>query len=370
MNRLPALILFVTIVASIYFGMHYFVFKCLTRQLIHDPTHQRILKWFFWFSGLSFFFITAFNSFYKLRILSYYSGVWLGIISISLFIFFIQWILARFILISPGYNQALAFIALIAIGVISIVSLINGNRLPLVRHLTIPIESLPPQMSGVTIVQLSDLHVETFSNPARLTETVNRTNALHPDLIVITGDLLDGNLLKNPEFKRQLTRLNATYGKVAITGNHEYYGGPDTFYELAAQSGIKVLTNEAITIRDTIQVVGLDDDEGKRFRGRGPHLEQAISTCDPKKPIVLLYHRPLKFDRAVAHGVDLQLSGHTHAGQIPPMDLIVWLAYKYPVGLYRKNKAYIYTSPGTYVWRTPMRFLSHNEITHITLVSK
>jgi predicted MPP superfamily phosphohydrolase len=230
-------------------------------------------------------------------------------------------------------------------------------------------EKLPPKMSGFTIVQLSDMHIEVFNNPKRTAAMVDMVNALNPDLVVITGDLIDGNVLKEPQFCLQLKRLNPKYGTLAITGNHDYYGGIETFYGLAACSGIKILKNESVTIADSIEVAGLDDDEGYRGRGGGPDLDKALKNCDPQKPIILLYHRPLGFDEAIKKGVGLQLSGHTHAGQIPPMDIIVWLYYKYPNGLYKEGHSYIYTTSGTDVWRTPMRFLTRNEIIHITLTA-
>jgi predicted MPP superfamily phosphohydrolase len=166
----------------------------------------------------------------------------------------------------------------------------------------------------------------------------------------------------------QLKRLDAAHGVLAITGNHEFYAGLDIFKEMAKQSNIKILRNKTITIADTLQIIGLDDDAGKQFGIKGPGLDALIKTCDQNKPIILLFHRPLRFDEAAAKGVDLQLSGHTHAGQIPPADIMVWLIYKYPWGLYKKGDAYIYTSSGTGLWGPPMRFLSRNEIVYITLV--
>jgi uncharacterized protein len=263
----------------------------------------------------------------------------------------------------------MAIIALIVIGLISVISLINGNRLPVVKRFTIQMEKLPQQLNGFKIVQLSDMHIEAFNSPKRIGKIVDRVNALNPDIVVITGDLIDGNILKEPELVRQLKRMNPPYGILAITGNHDYYGGIKVFYEAARQSGMKILKNESVTIAGELQFVGLDDDEGFK-RGSGPDFEKAMKGVDSKKPVILLYHRPLEFDKAVERGVDLQLSGHTHAGQIPPMDIIVWIYYKYPWGLYKRNGSYIYTSCGTDVWRTPMRLFTTNEIVCFTLTSK
>jgi len=116
-----------------------------------------------------------------------------------------------------------------------------------------------------------------------------------------------------------------------------------------------------------IELVGIDDKTDKRFSGIGSDLKLALKNCDSKKLIVLLSHQPDIFDEAEKSGVVLQLSGHTHAGQIPPMDLIVLFAFKYPYGLYQKKSSYLYTTSGTGIWGPPMRFFSRCEIVKIIL---
>jgi predicted MPP superfamily phosphohydrolase len=263
----------------------------------------------------------------------------------------------------------LTFIALGIIGFISLYSLVNGLRKPVVRNITVPIKKLPKELSGFSIVQLSDLHMEVYKSRSQVPYIVDTVNALKPDLIVITGDLIEGDICDNPEFCEHLKRLKATHGVVAVTGNHEFYSGIKNFLKLANKSNIRVLRNDCFTIADSLQIIGLDDDDARRFGSKGPDLDTAINGCNLSKPIILLYHRPVNFDQAIQKGVDLQLSGHTHAGQIPPMDLLVCLYYKYPIGLFKKNGSTIYTTSGTGYWGPPMRFLSRNEIVKITLVS-
>lgn len=366
MNRVIMFIIFITLASAVYFGLHFFVYKSLVRSLLQDaPTWKRIIKWLFWFSGLSFPAAMLLSRLLKIHLLNYYAFVWMGVIAISFFIFLVQRLLA---LIFSSHAKALAIGALAVIGIISLISLINGLGFPRVKRVTIPMKNLPQQLSGFSIVQLSDVHLEAYSSKKRLARIVDKINSLKPDLVVITGDLIDGNICEEPSFCLQLKRLDAAHGVLAITGNHEFYAGLDIFKEMAKQSNIKILRNKTITIADTLQIIGLDDDAGKQFGIKGPGLDALIKTCDQNKPIILLFHRPLRFDEAAAKGVDLQLSGHTHAGQIPPADIMVWLIYKYPWGLYKKGDAYIYTSSGTGLWGPPMRFLSRNEIVYITLV--
>ena len=335
MSRLMSFILFIVIVSVVYFGLHYFVYKCLTRSLVQAANLQKILKWFFWISGLSFFAGIFLSRVLNFHILIFYSYTWMGIIAIAFFTFVLQWLVSK---IFPAHSKTLAVVALCVIGIISLISLINGLQLPKVNRFTIPMEKLPRQLSGFSIVQLSDVHLEAYTSDKRLAYIVDTTNALKPDLIVITGDLIDiRDAEDNKRLCEQLKRLKATHGVLAITGNHEFYSGLENFAQLAKCSGFKILRNESLTIADTLQFIGLDDDTAGQFNGNGPDLDPLIKACDTTKPVILLYHRPMGFDKAVQKGVDLQLSGHTHAGQIPPMDLLVWLYYKYPFGLHKKN---------------------------------
>ncbi len=365
MSRLVSMIIFITIASTVYFGIHYFVFKSLTRSILQSQDLQKILAWLFWISGLSFIAHQFMGHTLNIHLLGYYAYTWMGVIAIAFFFFLLQRGLAKFF---PAQNNPLAIFFLVIIGLISLYSLFNGMQTPRVKTVTIPVKQLPQSMSGFTIVQLSDMHLDGYKGMGVIAKIVARVNALKPDLIVITGDLIDGDVSEDPAFCQQLKQLTARHGVLAITGNHEYYAGLQTFLHLAQCSNITVLRNQAITLSNGLQVIGLEDDEGQRFNSGGPDLEKAMVGCDASKPIILLYHRPFFSATAIQKGVDLQLSGHTHAGQIPPMDLLVWLYYKYPAGLYEKDGSYIYTSPGTGYWGPAMRFLSKSEITLFRLV--
>jgi predicted MPP superfamily phosphohydrolase len=358
-------VLFITIVSAVYFGIHYFVYKSLTRTLVQAPGHQKALKWLFWVSGASFMVSIFLSRQLGFHLFNWYAYVWMGVISIAFTFFLVQWIVA---LIFPSQTKTLAAGALIVIGLISLYSLINGLLYPSVKRLTIPMKNLPQSMSGFKLVLLSDLHMESFKSHGVLVNVVEKVNALKPDLVAITGDLLDGT---DPMFCEQLKRVKATHGVIAVTGNHEFYVGMQNFLNLTQCANIMVLRNRFTTIAGTLQVIGLEDDQGRGFDTGGPDLDAATAEgYDPSKPTVMLYHRPLHFDEAVEKGVGLQLAGHTHAGQIPPMDLIVQVVYKYPFGLYEREGSYIYTTSGTGYWGPPMRFLNKNEIVLFTLESK
>lgn len=366
MNRFLSFAIFFLIACSIYFFMHFLIFRVLIKNLSLSPKWVNIIKFFFIFSGLSFPVSIALSRLLKFYLFNYYANIWLGITAIAFFLSLIDWILVKFF---PNHAKVITIIAVAITCLVSAYSIYNGLKLPVVKKVSISLRNLPEKLDGFSIVQLSDIHLEPYKSKKVISSIVDSINKIKPGLIVITGDLIEGDINNDGYFVSELKKMKAEYGVIAVTGNHEFYAGMHNFQELAKKTNIKILRNEMITAANTLQIIGLDDDEGKRFDRNGPDLDSLIPQCDRSKPIIILYHRPTGFDKAVEKGVDLQLCGHAHAGQIPPIDILVHIVYKYPSGLYEKNGSYIYTSPGTGYWGPPMRFLSRSEITHIVLKS-
>ncbi len=364
MDRTLMFIIFLSIVTAIYFGMHFVVYKALVKGL---DMSQNLVFWFrifFVVSGLSFYASIILSRAFHIYVLNFYANVWLGVLAIAFTITLAQWMLMA---IFPAYAKSFALAAVALIVVMSAYSLVNGFRAPVVRQIDIPLKNLPRELSGFSIVQLSDVHLEKYKSTKAIKEIVAAVNSLNPDLVVITGDLIDGNVCEDGYFCSQLLKLKSTHGAIAITGNHEYFAGIDMFLQIARESKITVLRNEMTEVAGWLQIVGLEDREAGRFGGETPVLDRLLEKCDPNKPIIVLNHRPTDFDRAVSLGAGLQLSGHTHAGQIPPLDILVYFIYKYHAGLFQKDGSYIYTSSGTGYWGPPMRLTSRNEITHFVL---
>lgn len=359
MGRILMFIVFLSIVTIIYFGMHYVVFKALVKGFDMAKGTVFWFRIFFIASGLSFYASIILSRAFHIYVLNYYAYVWLGILAIAFAVSLLQWLLMAFF---PAHTRHFAIVAVVLMVGLSAYSLANGMRKPVVRQLDIPLKNLPTDREGFSVVQLSDVHLEKYKSTHAIKDIVEIVNSLYPDLVVITGDLIDGNVCEDGYFCGQLLKLNPTHGTIGITGNHEYFAGIDMFLEIARESKIKVLRNEMIVVDDWLQVIGVEDREAGRFGAAKADIESLIAACDPKKPILLLNHRPSGFDEAAAMGVDLQLSGHTHAGQIPPLDILVYFMYKYHYGLFEKNGSYIYTSSGTGFWGPPMRLSSRNEI--------
>lgn len=241
-----------------------------------------------------------------------------------------------------------------------------------VKEVEVRLARLPLEADGVRIVQLSDVHIGPTLDGAWLTGIVERVNALAPDLVVITGDLVDGSVAELRDQVAPLAALRARHGVYFVTGNHEYYSGAAAWVAELARLGLRVLRNErvAIALGTGFDLAGVDDYNSRGLApGHGQDLPRALAGRDPARAVVLLAHQPRSVFEAAALGVDLQLSGHTHGGQIWPWNFLVRLQQPYVAGLVRHGPTWLYISRGTGYWGPPMRLGAPPEITHLTLRS-
>jgi predicted MPP superfamily phosphohydrolase len=250
--------------------------------------------------------------------------------------------------------------------------LYGGFRRPRLKEVRVSVPGLPEELRDLAIVQLSDVHVGPTIDRHFLERIVQRVNLLSPDLVVITGDLVDGSVAQLRGHIAPLADLKARHGVFFIPGNHEYYSGIEEWLLHLTSLGLKVLRNEGSLLGDGASaffVAGVDDHSAARFDpDLGPDLAKALENRPEGLPVVLLAHQPRDFAKAAAAGVTLQLSGHTHGGQLFPFHLLVWLTFKhYLAGLHRLGNSYLYVSRGTGFWGPPLRLGAPSEITRLTL---
>jgi hypothetical protein len=249
--------------------------------------------------------------------------------------------------------------------------LVTAARKVAIKPVQVALRGLPEAFAGFRIVQLTDVHVGPTIGRRFIEDLVARTNALSPDLIVITGDLVDGSVADLAPHVEPLARLQARHGVHFVTGNHEYFSGADAWVTHLRGLGITVLRNERVTLErggQHIDLAGVDDPTGARFgAGHGTDLPRALAGRDRTRPVILLAHQPRTALDAAEHGVALQLSGHTHGGQLFPFNLLVPLQQPFVAGLHRLNDLTIYVSTGTGYWGPPMRLGVPAEISDITL---
>ena len=267
-----------------------------------------------------------------------------------------------------------AAVALLVSGAAAVA--VRSARGPIdVRKLRVRLARLPAAHDGFTIVQLSDVHVGATIGRAFIEEIVGRTNALHPDLVAITGDLVDGSVADLGAAIEPLSQLQAPHGVFFVTGNHEYFSGAEAWVAELRRLGIRVLQNERVSIGNataSFDLAGIDDRSSANFGGMTPSdaMARALADRDPTRELVLLAHQPRSWLEAKPYGIGLQLSGHTHGGQIWPFGLLVQMQQQFVAGLYRRDNSQIYVSRGTGYWGPPMRLAAPAEITEIRLESR
>jgi hypothetical protein len=265
--------------------------------------------------------------------------------------------------------------AVLAIGVASVVviALVIGYfnaKNPRLKTLDIHIPKSADSLKTLNVAVASDIHLGTIIGNGRLKTIVDTINSLHADLVLFPGDIVDEDLA--PVIKQNLGEtlrtIKAKYGVFAITGNHEYIGGVEEAYKYLTDHGIRVLRDEVITVDGNITLVGREDRSISQFAGkkRKP-LPELMATVDRRFPIIMMDHQPIGLNEAVDAGVDLQLSGHTHHGQIWPFGWITEAIYEVSWGYTKKNQTHFYVSSGVGTWGPPVRLGNTPEIINLRI---
>lgn len=256
-------------------------------------------------------------------------------------------------------SRVISFTTLGLAGVLALIGFLQARR-PRVVSI-----GIPSDLDGYRIVQWSDVHIGPTIQRSFVESLVRRTNALNPDAIVITGDLIDGRLDDLRDAIAPLADLRARDGVFVVTGNHEYYWRAGEWVKEFARLGMIFLENEHRVVRDGLVIAGVTDPAGRD--AHKSNLTAALAGAPRDAFRVLLAHRPQVADAASRHGVDLQLSGHTHGGQFFPFNLLIRWFQPVVAGLHQIGKTMLYVSRGTGYWGPPSRLGVGGEITLITL---
>ncbi|MCM2410797.1 metallophosphoesterase [Streptomyces sp. RKAG290] len=251
----------------------------------------------------------------------------------------------------------------------------EARRVPRVRRLDVQLPRLGAGLDGTRVVLITDTHYGPLDRARWSARVCEKVNALEADLVCHTGDIADGTAERRRDQAAPLGTVEATRARVYVTGNHEYYSEAQGWVDLMDELGWEPLRNRHLLLErggDTLVVAGVDDvtAESSGLAGHRAHLEGALSGADPDLPVLLLAHQPKFVDRAAAGGVDLQLSGHTHGGQIWPFHHLVRIDQPALAGLSRHGaRTLLYTSRGTGFWGPPFRVFAPSEITLLVLRS-
>jgi predicted MPP superfamily phosphohydrolase len=274
--------------------------------------------------------------------------------------------------VGPGPISALSpFWTFLLAGVLALAATCQGlvaARQVNVEWVRIPTRKLAESPEPFRIVQITDLHLDLWSDEGRVRRIVETIESIRPDVVVSTGDLIDAGPDRLARFADHLRRLEPEHGKFAVTGNHEAYVGPAKSRAVTERAGFKMLSYEVASVEGDVHFVGVDDPAVRRRIMMDGRAEKAALQKAPKEGFtVLLKHQP-RVNRESVEGFDLQLSGHTHGGQIFPFHWLVRLAYPARTGLSQVGDGtWLYVSRGTGTWGPPIRFLSPSELTVIEL---
>ncbi|HVP35861.1 MAG TPA: metallophosphoesterase [Terriglobales bacterium] len=374
---------FFLIVLTIYGLINYYIFIRGLQAIPHSSNIRMYFPVIFWFVVLSFILGRIMEGFWASRfsqVLIWVGSFWLGAMVYFLLIVILldflrllnHWLPLFPSFITSNYIRAKELTALVSIGIVSIVILtgfINALN-PKIRSLNLDIPKKAHGSGTVNLVIVSDIHLGTIVGNSRITRIVNKINQLNPDVVILPGDIVDEDLgpVIRQNLGETLKNIKSKFGVIAITGNHEYIGGVEKACKYLTEHNILVLRDSVMKINDDFYIVGREDRSKKGFTGisREP-LEELMAQVDKSYPVILLDHQPIDLSQGVVNGADLQISGHTHHGQIWPLSCITDLIYEVSCGYKKKGNTQIYVSSGAGTWGPPVRIGTSPEIVNIKL---
>jgi hypothetical protein len=296
-----------------------------------------------------------------LRIIYAVTAAWLGVLNFTFFAAVACWMVAgaasllRWPL--PRFQIAVVFFAIALVAIVY--GLINGRWIR-VSRVTVRLRDLPEAWQGCTAALVTDLHLGPLFGAGFLRRVIARLRFLRPDAVFISGDMFDGSTLGADQLVAPWREFTASRGIYYVTGNHDEFVERTIFLDAVKRTGVRVLHNEKIIV-DGLQIVGVHDSEAEDPTELSSILRQV--QIDRMHPSILLAHRPINLSVAEAEGISLQLSGHTHGGQIWPWNLLVSRIYgRFAHGLSRLGKLQLYTSNGVGTWGPPLRVGTKSEI--------
>ena len=278
-------------------------------------------------------------------------------------------ILPSFVHTNPLKTKKILGIAVITISSIFVISGHINTWFPKIKNLDISIHKKARSLKSLNIVAFSDVHLGTLIEKRHLARIIKKVNSLNPDIILIPGDIIDEDI--NPVIHSNvgetLRTLKAKYGVYAVTGNHEYIGGVAKAKEYLKSHGIKLLNDTAMLIDNSFYVAGREDLMKNQSANKRKGLDEITHDIQKDLPLILMDHQPFHLEQAEKNGVDLQLSGHTHHGQLWPFNYITNLVYEKSWGYLQKGNTHYYVSCGVGGWGPPIRTVSRPEIVNIKI---
>jgi len=346
-------------------------------QALPIGTLRSLFPWIFWITAATFIagqFLERGSFTYFSQIVTYIGSYWLVFAWYALLMVIaidLIRVLNHYLTFIPENISTTVFSGTVLFSVVSGIALtlvlagaINAY-IPKIRKVNITIDKALENEKEIKVALVSDIHMGFIIGNNRTSRLVNRLNKANPDLILLAGDIVDHN--PNPVIRKDLgrhyTRLNPKYGIYAVTGNHEYIGTPKLSIDYLSNFGINYVRDSTVVLENGITIIGREDREKPRFTfTRRKTVAELIEHVDKTKPIFLMDHQPVEYDRVESEGIDLMVSGHTHKGQFWPFGYITRRVYELDWGYKKKGNTNFYVSSGYGTWGPPVRIASRSEI--------
>ena len=377
------MVVFFTIFFTVYAAINYYIFIRGWQALSSLPHLKPFYAVIFVIAATSYIIAKFLDG--KIPHLVYDAMIWIGSFWFAFMLYFflsiilidlirlLNWKLDFFPqIINNNYENVkrylLAFVMLIS-SVIIFIGYLNTRKIS-VKSLSLEITRKQSALTELNAVVLSDLHLSTINGEKLLSQIVAKLNELKPDVVFIPGDIVDdrAETLKSEGIGVSLSKIKSKYGVFASTGNHEYINGINGTCKFITENGITLIRDSSLLIADSFILAARDDASKNSFaKQRRKSLEEIISNANQNYPIILLDHTPFRLEEAEINGISLQLSGHTHHGQMFPLNFITKLIYEVSWGYKKKDNTHYYVSCGVGTWGPPVRLGSESEIVNIKI---
>ena len=366
------------------FGLiNFYVFLRGWQAIPADSAILPVYAFFYWLAAVSYIggrFLENILHYRFADIIAWVGSVWIAALLyllLAIFVLDALRVINHFmpffpICVMENYARAKCMTAFAISGAVALVLLCGfiNARIPRVAELEFFVDKQAGELKSLNIVMASDTHLGTVVGRSWLAAIVDKINGLSPDIVLLPGDILDGETgtVVRKKHGLELTRIQAHYGVFAVMGNHEHFGGADGAARYLEEHNITVLRDQSVKIADSFYVIGREDrTANQRFGLPRKELKILTDDVDRRLPVILLDHQPFNLREAAENGVDLQLSGHTHYGQLWPINFIVRAIYELAWGYKRIGSTHYYVSAGASTWGPPVRTANRPEIVRIRL---
>lgn len=374
-------ILFVIVFFALFIGLNYYIGKRILSGISNIYKLNNKIFWgLFWFIAFSYIIYSLLNRYFPKYLSNPLMYIGIYYMAISIYVLILFFIIDIFLIINKKFNlfpnikdKSLFFTIIFFILIVSFIGkgIYNANS-SYVKSYDIKINK-EFKDDKLNVVLISDIHLGEIIGNSRIKDIVSKVNVLNPDVVLIAGDLIDSSFkpFEDNNMASELGKIKSKYGTFFSLGNHDLFDNKvDELTTLLEKQGIVVLRDKATLINNNFYIIGRDDISISRFKDKRKSLKDIISDVDKSKPIIVIDHNPSSINESLEASVDLQVSGHTHKGQMVPFNLITKGIFENHYGYMKKETLNTVVSSGFGTWGPPIRIGSRSEIVNIHLNGK